>query len=162
MSLPASSGEFAFDVRAAGPLDAGRIAEHRVELTVGDAGDLPDGGAFETASAEAMRALLATSRAGAWVAVAHGGEIVGSAVLLYVDRLPSRENRSAVEGYLAQLHVVPAWRWRGVGIALMRAAIAEASERRLGRIRLHSTVEALGFYERCGFTARARDLELRL
>ncbi len=153
---------FAFSVRAATPADAPNIAAQRLQLLAGD-GDAPPGSAELAASTEhTIARLLAEGRAGAWLAVDAEGVPVGSTVLLHVDRLPSLQNRSPSEGYLAQLHVAPEWRWRGVGRALLQAALAEARARELGRVRLHATVEALGFYERAGFTARSNDLELML
>jgi GNAT superfamily N-acetyltransferase len=153
---------FEFTIRPATTADAAHLTAHRMELVANRDAVVPDAAAFETMSARAVTDLLNARRAGAWLAIARTGEVIGSAFLLYVDRLPSLQNRSPVEGYLAQLHVVEGWRWHGVGMALMRAVTAEARRRALGRVRLHSTNEALGFYERCGFTARSNDLELHL
>ncbi|MBI3568011.1 MAG: GNAT family N-acetyltransferase [Gemmatimonadetes bacterium] len=156
-----TAADFSFAVRPATRDDADIIAAHRMQLFAGEAA-APADAALEPASERAVVHLLDTGRAGAWVAESASGEPVGSAVLLYVDRLPSRENASAVEGYLAQLHVVEGWRWRGVGMALLQAALADGRTRALGRVRLHSTGAALGFYARCGFTPRNNDLELML
>lgn len=66
------------------------------------------------------------------------GEAIGVARLL-----PS--------GQIGRMAVLPCWRGRGVGRALLNAALSEA--RRAGRadIFLHAQLSAVGFYERCGF-----------
>lgn len=61
----------------------------------------------------------------------------------------------APECYLAELYVAPAERGRGLGRALMEAALALARERSAGHIDLNTAktdVAARALYERLGFT----------
>jgi ribosomal protein S18 acetylase RimI-like enzyme len=54
---------------------------------------------------------------------------------------------------IAQLWVEPAWRGRGLGLALLDAALAEARRRRCKRVFLMSyDFQAPGLYEKRGFT----------
>jgi ribosomal protein S18 acetylase RimI-like enzyme len=87
-------------------------------------------------------------------------DVTGSVVMQIVPRLPSPQNRSSLEGYVAQLLILPAWRRRGIGSALMKAVIAAARHRYLGRIRLHSSQEGLAMYQRAGFRLRTNDMEI--
>ena len=96
----------------------------------------------------------------AWLALAPGGEVIGPSALCLVERLPSPQNPSPVEGYLAHAFVLPARRRSGVGSALVRAAVLEARALELGRIRLHATESGLALYERLGFRLRSNDMEL--
>jgi ribosomal protein S18 acetylase RimI-like enzyme len=62
-----------------------------------------------------------------------------------------------LECYLAELYVVPAWRGRGLGRALMEAAIETARERGADSIDLGTSeadVAARALYESLGFTDR--------
>jgi len=64
---------------------------------------------------------------------------------------------AALECYLVELYVVPALRGRGLGRALMRAAIELARERGADRIELGSEetdVAARALYESLGFSNR--------
>jgi ribosomal protein S18 acetylase RimI-like enzyme len=66
----------------------------------------------------------------------------------------------ALECYLAELYVVPARRGRGLGRALMLAALATARERGADRIELgtsESDVAARALYESLGFSNREGD-----
>ncbi|NYI07113.1 GNAT family N-acetyltransferase [Allostreptomyces psammosilenae] len=55
---------------------------------------------------------------------------------------------------LGRLAVLRRARGTGLGAALVRAVEAEARRRGLVRVDLHAQVQALGFYERLGYTAR--------
>lgn len=97
-----------------------------------------------------------------WLAVDGEGEVLGSAVLLVVRRFPSLQNPSRREGYLSHMFVRPDARRRGIGSALLAAAVAESRRRGLPRLRLHSTAEGRELYDRFGFRLRTNDMELFL
>ena len=64
---------------------------------------------------------------------------------------------AGLECYLAELYVVPALRGRGIGRALLEAAIAAARERGADHMDLGTSeddVAARALYERLGFTRR--------
>lgn len=56
-------------------------------------------------------------------------------------------------GKIGRMAVAKEWRGRGVGRAILGAAVAAASQQGMRRVYLHAQVSALGFYERQGFRA---------
>ena len=59
--------------------------------------------------------------------------------------------RLLADGRLGRLAVLPAWRRKGVGRALLERLLEEASERAVGCLALHAQTQAGGFYRRFGF-----------
>jgi predicted GNAT family N-acyltransferase len=57
------------------------------------------------------------------------------------------------EGKLGRLAVMPAWRGKGVGQALMEGLLDLAHQRGLSDLCLDAQVRAIGFYEPFGFRA---------
>lgn len=57
------------------------------------------------------------------------------------------------DGHIGRMAVLPAWRSRGVGQALLDAAIRAARARGDAIVRLSSQTQAVGFYVRAGFVA---------
>jgi ribosomal protein S18 acetylase RimI-like enzyme len=55
------------------------------------------------------------------------------------------------EGHVRQVAVDPAYRFRGVGVALVGAAVAQAREQGLDAAFLNARERAVGLYERVGF-----------
>lgn len=55
------------------------------------------------------------------------------------------------DGRVGRMAVLPPWRGRGVGGALLAALLAEAQRRGLSPVRIHAQVHAVPFYERFGF-----------
>ena len=60
--------------------------------------------------------------------------------------------RLTPEGRIGRMAVLPAWRGRGVGSALLRAALDRARERGFRAVVLSAQVHAMPFYARFGFT----------
>ncbi|NTV94938.1 MAG: GNAT family N-acetyltransferase [Thiobacillus sp.] len=56
-------------------------------------------------------------------------------------------------GRIGRMAVLPGWRGRGLGSALLGLAVECGRRRGLGRLELHAQCHALGFYERLGFVA---------
>ena len=103
------------------------------------------------ALADRVRRLLAASD----TAVLLGGEAGGLAVLRFRPAIWA----DALECYLAELYVAPPLRGRGLGRALMEAAIDLARERGADRIELGTSeddVAARALYARLGFSNRER------
>lgn len=65
--------------------------------------------------------------------------------------MPIGTGRLTPERKVGRMAVLPAWRGRGVGDALLLALIDAAAQRRWPELRLHSQVSALGFYVKHGF-----------
>lgn len=61
--------------------------------------------------------------------------------------------RLSPEGRVGRMAVLPEWRGRGVGSALLVAALTEARGRRQRRVELSAQSRAVPFYERHGFSA---------
>ena len=64
---------------------------------------------------------------------------------------PIGTGRLTPERKVGRMAVLPAWRGRGVGDALLLALIDAAAQRHWPELRLHSQVSALGFYVKHGF-----------
>ena len=60
---------------------------------------------------------------------------------------------------VGRMAVLREQRASGVGRALLDALIAEAERRGAPRIVLHAQVQALGFYQRCGFTVTSDEFD---
>ncbi|MHB1216035.1 MAG: GNAT family N-acetyltransferase [Thiobacillus sp.] len=80
------------------------------------------------------------------LAVAESGQPIGCARLL-------------PDGHLGRMAVLPAWRGRGVGRALLAAALNAAQARGLATLRLSAQTHATGFYARAGFIAVGDEYE---
>jgi predicted GNAT family N-acyltransferase len=55
------------------------------------------------------------------------------------------------DGYIGRMAVVPSWRGRGVGCAILDILVEQARRRGLGQVVLNAQVQAVPFYERSGF-----------
>ncbi len=90
------------------------------------------------------------------VARAEGRVVAFMTVLLHVPR-QDPDDPADVHALISELSVLPAWRGRGIGTALIEAAEALARERRISQIRV--TVDARNdgaqrLYARQGFETR--------
>lgn len=61
--------------------------------------------------------------------------------------------RLTPEGRVGRMAVLPQWRGRGVGSALLAASLSEARGRGQRRVELSAQSRAVPFYERHGFSA---------
>lgn len=67
------------------------------------------------------------------------------------DGAPIGTGRLTPERRIGRMAVLPAWRGRGVGDALLLALVEEAKRQRWPEVTLHAQVSALGFYAKHGF-----------
>jgi predicted GNAT family N-acyltransferase len=67
------------------------------------------------------------------------------------DGRPIGTGRLTPERKIGRMAVLPEWRGRGVGDALLLALIEQAAQRRWPELQLHSQISALGFYVKHGF-----------
>jgi GNAT superfamily N-acetyltransferase len=79
------------------------------------------------------------------------GRVVGSAWLLVAERVPGNGALDRRYGDVQSVMVRAEYRNRGVGAALMAAILAEARERGLLHVTVHSGRRAVDFYLRNGF-----------
>jgi predicted GNAT family N-acyltransferase len=63
------------------------------------------------------------------------------------------------DGHIGRMAVLPGWRGRGVGRALLAAVLETAQAHRHGILRLSAQTHAAGFYARAGFVAVGREYE---
>lgn len=75
------------------------------------------------------------------------------ALALDVDGIPIGTARLDAEGHIGRVAVIPAWRLRGVGAALMAWLTEVARERGDPRIELSAQLQAIAFYEALGYVA---------
>jgi GNAT superfamily N-acetyltransferase len=87
------------------------------------------------------------------------GEVIGMAWLAIVRRVPTPISLDRASGDLQSVYVIPSERDRGVGGALVRAALESAQERGAGRVTVHSSTRARPAYERAGFSLSPRLLQ---
>jgi GNAT superfamily N-acetyltransferase len=80
------------------------------------------------------------------------GVVVGCAWLLVADRVPGNGSFERRYGDIQSVMVREEYRSRGIGAALMDAILAEARERRLLHVTVHSGRRAVDFYLRTGFS----------
>ena len=83
-------------------------------------------------------------------------------LLLYQQGRPVATCRLYADGekhaqVVGRLAVLPAWRGRALGAALLRAAEEEARRLGGGQVLLAAQVRARGFYEKQGYTARGAE-----
>ena len=57
------------------------------------------------------------------------------------------------DGHIGRMAVMPSWRSRGVGSALLMQLLSEAKQLGFTEVVLHAQVHAVPFYERHGFAA---------
>jgi len=63
------------------------------------------------------------------------------------------------DGHIGRMAVLPAWRGRGVGRALLAAVLDTAQARGHGTLRLSAQTHAAAFYARAGFVAVGSNYE---
>jgi GNAT superfamily N-acetyltransferase len=86
-----------------------------------------------------------------WVASV-GDVPVGMVNLAVFERMPRPGHPPSRWGYLGNAFVLPAWRSRGIGGALLDAALAHARAEGHARVVLSPSERSVPFYRRAGFT----------
>jgi predicted GNAT family N-acyltransferase len=79
-----------------------------------------------------------------WLALTDDGTPIGCARLL-------------PDGHIGRMAVLPAWRGRGIGQALLEAVISAARARGVRTLRLSAQTHAVAFYARAGFVAEGSE-----
>jgi GNAT superfamily N-acetyltransferase len=143
-----------FTIRRADAHDAETMARLRFEFRASL--DVP------TATVDAFLAravpwmtvrLDSTSAWWAWIAE-HDAAAVGTVWLQLIEKLPNPGVEPEWHGYLSSLYVRGSARGRGIGSALLSAALDECDRRGVDAILLWPTPESRPLYARHGFTVR--------
>lgn len=139
-------------VRQAGPGDADRLARMRYEFRAAEDPPVEDAEAFLERCLPWMRRRLAAGedRWRCWVAE-EDGRIVGHVWVQRVPKVPNPAREAEAHAYLTNTYVEPERRGRGVGTALVEAAVAWCRRQGVDSVILWPTAASRGLYRRSGF-----------
>jgi GNAT superfamily N-acetyltransferase len=87
-------------------------------------------------------------------------QIVATSGLVYHRHPPSPSNIQGCEAYLMNVYTRPAWRGRGIAIALLQTLIDHARQNNCCRVTLHALPQARSIYAKAGFVAHDREMRL--
>lgn len=148
-------------IRLAGDSDAdvAALAGLRFQWRHDEGGESGDLETFVPAFASWWRAHASTHLG--FLAEAYG-EPVGMAWLGILVRIPGPERFDRRAGMIQSVYVRPDARDRGIGAALVEAAITTARERGLDYLGVHPSERSYPVYERAGFAQTTSVLELGL
>lgn len=147
--------------RMATTADAELIAHHRLRMFV-DSGQA-DGEAMTQMAANFIawvKPRLEDGRYLGWLMV-EGGAVVAGAGMWLVDFPPHWMDAEPVRAYLLNFYVEPAFRGQGIAEQMLKLAVDEAKQRRIGVVSLHASKLGRPIYERNGF-AETNEMMLRL
>jgi GNAT superfamily N-acetyltransferase len=152
ISTPAAA---AITIRRATADDAEALARLRWEFraAIGEPDEAED--AFIARCARWMRARLGYETWRAWVAEA-GGEIVGTAWLELVEKIPNPVVEAEVLGYVTNVYLREELRGRGAGSQLMSAVLDECAAAGVHAAILWPTERSRALYRRHGFEGDGR------
>ncbi len=149
--------------RPATAADAGALARLRwaFRAELGQAEEEP--ATFQARASAWMAARLGgDGRWRAWLVETAGGDAVGCAWLQFVEKVPNPGSEEELHGYVTSVFVAPGWRNRGIGGALLGAALEACRAARVDSVILWPTPGSRPLYERHGFAAATDVLELRM
>lgn len=148
-------------VRAAAPDDRDAVAELRWRWSVEENRATPRMSHDEyLAGAAAWFAAHEATHRG-FVADLEG-RIIGMAWLAVTPRFPTPQSTARITADLQSVYVDPGHRGRGIGAGLVRAALEQATRDGAERMVVHSSEGAVRLYERAGFAAGPRLLDIDL
>lgn len=148
-------------VRAARESDAAVLAALRYEFRGGIAPVMEEEPAFLARCAAWMGSRLAASTWRCWVAEADA-EIVGTAWLHLLEKLPNPVGEPELHGYVSSLYVRPEFRGAGLGSNLLGACLDACEQLGVDSVVLWPTPASRSLYLRHGFGIRDDLLERRL
>ena len=68
--------------------------------------------------------------------------------------IPIGTGRMQKNGHIGRLAVIAKWRGKGIGAALVNEFVSFAQSKGLEQAYLNSQEQAVGFYEKCGFSSQ--------
>jgi GNAT superfamily N-acetyltransferase len=146
------------DICRAHPSDASLLAELRVRSSAErHAYGGPELVTFLEASEAAFAAALAGGSLRAWLAF-DGKRAIGTASLMFLPSLPRFGVDVLRDGRIRNVYVDPDYRRRGIALALMRLAIAEAKEAKVDRLTLGTSPQGRPLYEFLGFVQKEDEM----
>lgn len=151
-------------VREAKPDDATRLSRMRYEFRAAEDTAVEVREAFLERCVSWMRARLdpGEERWRCWVAEREK-RIVGHAWLQRVPKVPNPVREAETHAYLTNTYVEPEHRGRGIGFALVRAAVDWCRREDIDSVILWPTDASRSLYRRIGFEPAGGDVyELRL
>jgi ribosomal protein S18 acetylase RimI-like enzyme len=146
-------------VRAATPRDGRLLAEMRVR-SASERHEHSSAAELESLMSASERMFAAKLEDGtllAWIAF-DGERAVGSGCLMLLPALPRIGQAVPLDGRVRNVYVDPQYRRRGIALAIMREALAEAERRRVDRLVLGTSDQGRALYERLGFTAKSDEM----
>jgi GNAT superfamily N-acetyltransferase len=150
-------------LRRATAADAPLLAELRYELRTGIAPEVTPEPGFHRRCAEWMAARLSGSdRWRCWLAEGELREPLGVVWLQFVEKLPNPVGEPGLHAYLTGFYVREAARNRGVGTALLHAALGACEEGGIDTVFLWPTARSRALYVRHGFAEQSGILTRRI
>jgi GNAT superfamily N-acetyltransferase len=150
-------------IRAATAADATILTQLRYELRTGIAPEVTPEAGFHERCAEWMVARLPwTDVWRCWLAEDEAGQALGVVWVQFLEKLPNPVGEPGLHAYLTGFYVREAARNRGVGTALLAAALAACEERGIDTVLLWPTARSRALYLRHGFGEQSGILTLRM
>lgn len=152
-----------WSLRPAAAADADALARLRwaFRAELGQAAE--DEASFLERAAAWMAARLDEGRRWrAWLVEDDRGEAIGCGWLQLIEKVPNPGPEEELHGYVTSMYVAPAWRNRGIGAALLSAALDACRAAQVDSVILWPTSGSRDLYARHGFAAPGDVLELRI
>jgi len=149
-------------IRRAVPGDARALARLRYEFRSEVAPPVEPEAKFVARCARWMAARL--RRRGAWRCWGvenADGELIGSAWLQLIEKLPNPVAEAELHGYITNLYLRVSHRGQGIGSRLLDALLAECHRESVDAVILWPTPRSRSLYQRNGFAVRDDLLERR-
>jgi GNAT superfamily N-acetyltransferase len=139
------------------------LAELRYELRTALAPEtVPEPGFLQRCVAWMSSRLAHPEAWRCWLAEDAAGAPLGAVWVQFLEKLPNPVHEPELHAYLTSFYVRPAARNRGIGSALLDAALAACAGRRCDSVFLWPTPDSRALYARHGFVERAGIMERRL
>src|SRR5262245_18316088 len=138
-------------VRAARPTDAAALARLRYEFRAGLVAPGESKAAFVRRCRSWMAARLARGSAWRCWVIERGGELLGQAWLLHVEKIPNPGAEPEHHAYISNVYVRTAYRGRGLGGRLLEACLAWSRTHDVASVLLWPTRRSRSLYARFGF-----------
>jgi GNAT superfamily N-acetyltransferase len=138
--------------------DIPALVEHRVALRLeAHERSAESVRAFRAETTAAYTELIAAGELIGWIAEGDGA-VIGS-VCAFIRRTLPNIDGAAREARVQSMYILPDWRRRGTGTALVRALLAEMRARSVRRVYLRPSTSGRRFYPAFGF-APSDEMEL--